>query len=482
MKKKILLLSLIFSLSLNIHPKIKKPDVSGKFYPQTKKEILNLFKTYNSKISPPTIKGKIKIAISPHAGYFYSGKTAYTTYKTLKLNQPDIKNFIILAPSHFYPFNGFALWDKGEFETPLGNLKVNSKISSLIKSKLSSAKFIYDYYKNEHAVETQLPFIKYFWKNAKIIPIVIGFPQKNQLKKLSSILSEILKTHPNTVITVSTDMSHYHKKDVARKIDMNTVRLISSYKPETFFRAISLKTAEMCGWRGVYVSMLIAKNLGYYFKVLYYTDSSEASGIVNSVVGYLSAVFFEPPKKNSSSISLNKDEKNELLKIARYTISYYFSHGKIPEIKPKNKKLYKKYGVFVTLKKYGLLRGCIGILRPIYPLYLAVEKAAISSAFSDPRFPPLKKDELKKVKIEISVLSDFYKISSIKEIKVGRDGLLIINPHGSGLLLPQVAKEYGWNKFEFLSHTCNKAGLSDDCWKKRETTIYRFEAFVFGEK
>ncbi len=482
--KKIRASTILLSLNLILFSLSKFPDVAGKFYPATKNELLKLFKNYEKNFPSKNLNLQIKIAISPHAGYIYSGKTAYFTYNQLRFLKGKIKNIIIIAPTHFYIFEGFALWKEGVFKTPIGDLEVNSKISKEIVKKIKNAHFHSEYFRNEHAIETQLPFIKYFLGNVKIVPIIIGKNSKSQLQNISNFLSKFLKKN-DTIMIISTDMSHYHKKNEANRIDEKAIKIIASIKPETFYRNAALKRIELCGWRGVYIGMKIAKKMGLKFKKLHYEDSSETTGNNNFVVGYLSAVFYKNSSKeneNKRFLILKESSKKKLLEIARISIENYLNRGVLPEIKIKNPELKKPYGVFVTIKKYNKLRGCIGILKPIYPLYIAVEKASIESAFNDPRFPPLKENELKKIKIEISVLSKFYKVNSIKEIKVGRDGLLIVNPNGSGLLLPQVAKEYGWNKFEFLKHTCIKAGLKPDCWKRKETTIYRFEAIIFGEK
>ena len=145
-------------------------------------------------------------------------------------------------------------------------------------------------------------------------------------------------------------------------------------------------------------------------------------------------------------------------------------------------RLARKQGAFVTINKHGTLRGCIGFIRPIYPLYEAVKEAAIAAALHDPRFPPVTPDELKDLEVEISVLSPMVEVKDINEIKVGRDGLYIVYGGFSGLLLPQVATEYGWDRTTFLEHTCVKAGLPRDCWKEPGVRIFRFTAEVFSEE
>jgi uncharacterized protein len=179
---------------------------------------------------------------------------------------------------------------------------------------------------------------------------------------------------------------------------------------------------------------------------------------------------------------LNKEEKIILLKTARNTISSLFGSKPLEEYKTTDT-LSVKCGAFVTLhKKNGSLRGCIGHITQDKPLIDTVKEMAIASSTQDPRFPHLRKEDLPNIIIEISVLSPFRQISSIDEIEVGKHGILMQKGYRSGLLLPQVATEYNWDRETFLTHTCYKAGLDGSCWKNEDTIIEIFHAIVFSEK
>jgi len=177
-------------------------------------------------------------------------------------------------------------------------------------------------------------------------------------------------------------------------------------------------------------------------------------------------------------VNLTEEEKKQLKKIAQDAIEGVL-FGKKEETKEIPDTLKEKMGAFVTLKKRGELRGCIGYLKGVMPLYKAVKDVAIQSAFRDPRFNPLEKSEWNDIDIEISVLSPMKKIQDINEIQVGVHGLYIEKGHYSGLLLPQVATEYNWDTITFLKHTCYKAGLPEDAWQSKDTNIYIFSAEVF---
>jgi AmmeMemoRadiSam system protein A len=173
-------------------------------------------------------------------------------------------------------------------------------------------------------------------------------------------------------------------------------------------------------------------------------------------------------------MKLSNEEKKQILKIARQSIESYLKEGKIPQFEV-SEKLKEKRGVFVTLKKKNQLRGCIGVLEPIYPLYEAVSKMAIAAATQDNRFYPVTLNELPEIKIEISILSPLEKISDPYQIKLGEHGVIVKKGLRGGVFLPEVAKEFGYNLEEFLSVLCrHKAGLPPDAWLDPQTEIYIF--------
>ena len=180
---------------------------------------------------------------------------------------------------------------------------------------------------------------------------------------------------------------------------------------------------------------------------------------------------------------LNVPQRRLLLTLARESIASVFA-GKRPELTAEAfaDDLRRRAGAFVTLTQHDELRGCIGSIEPVAPLYVAVSQSAISAAFRDPRFEPLRSDELPGIHVEISVMGPIERVADVGEIKVGRDGLIIRRGGYAGLLLPQVATEYGWNVEMFLQQTCHKAGLPQNSWREAGTSIEKFAAEVFGEK
>lgn len=179
---------------------------------------------------------------------------------------------------------------------------------------------------------------------------------------------------------------------------------------------------------------------------------------------------------------LSEEQRKTLLRIARQSIAAVLD-GRSPDWKAEDfdETLRRPAGAFVTLTREGDLRGCIGSIHAVEPLYKAVASSAISAAFRDPRFPSLRPGELEQLEIEVSVMGPIERVANIEEIVVGRDGLIISRGPYAGLLLPQVATEYGWDRQTFLQQTCRKAGLPPDAWRAQDCRIEKFSAFVFGE-
>ena len=185
---------------------------------------------------------------------------------------------------------------------------------------------------------------------------------------------------------------------------------------------------------------------------------------------------------------LSEHDGENIVKTARATVTEYLkTRKKINVDEDFKSKFSYNSGVFVTLNKKENLRGCIGFPTPVKKLYQSLVDAALASATEDPRFPPVKYEELNEITFEVTILTSPKEVKVtnpheyLDKIKVGRDGLIVKWEFGSGLLLPQVPVEYGWNEEEFLNHTCEKAGAPFDCWKDKGTKILQFEGIVFKE-
>lgn len=465
----------LFLMHSYLPAKIRDPVYAGYFYPKDPAPLSHQIDTFlRGAQKEKTISG-VKALIVPHAGYIYSGQVAAHAYHHVRTRQ--IETVIILSPSHKHGFDGCSIYPEGGYKTPLGVALVDEATARKL-SDISGFGYVPEAHEKEHAVEVQIPFIQTVLPNAKIIPIVMGFPRMKTYSKMADALA-VISAEKQILVVASTDMSHFFSKEKANRSDADTISLIESFKSSQLVDRLKRGENIMCGGGPVVTALLYAQRLGSEtVKSLAYADSSMAGGDTSSVVGYYSAaltVAAEPPP-----FLLNEEEKGELIRIARSSISAYVLKEAIPHYNPQSPALFDKKGAFVTLKKGGRLRGCIGFTSPIFPLFQTVREAAIYAACKDTRFLPVTADELSLLEIEISILSPLKKIDNPRFVSIGKHGLLISKGKKSGLLLPQVAVENHWTRKEFLQQACIKAGLSPDAWKNG-ADIFTFEAIIIHQ-
>ena len=361
---------------------------------------------------------------------------------------------------------------------------------------------------DEHCLEIQLPFLQTVLPDTPIVPLLMGRQDMETCRALASILSGLIKDR-KILLLATTDLSHYYTGNQARVLDMNLVHRVREYQPEVLHQDMVEGKAEACGG-GALVAVMLALQEAYRPRshILKYANSGDASGDYSRVVGYMSAAFtipsgigefkhlefggiltylshwLWPPAEAASETpgpELSERDRKFLLHLARDVLECAVDRRdfKWPTDNPASLDINR--GVFVTLKKNGRLRGCIGRIDPDKPLYRLVPEMAIQSAYYDHRFPPLASKELKEINIEISVLTALEPVKDVGDIVIGRHGLLIVNGNHSGLLLPQVPLEQGWDRARFLSGLCRKAGLPADAWRDKQTRLFHFGAQVFGE-
>lgn len=474
----------------------RTPAVAGQFYPSDKNELSKIVDEFLSKTKKQNLNGKIIGLISPHAGYVFSGQTAAWSYK--QVEGEKIETVILIGSSHNYPVKGAAVWTGGNFSTPLGEVSIDEKLTKeLLSSKIFQSNN--NVHIPEHSLEVQIPFLQRVLKNFKIVAILINDEQS--YKDVAEIIAKTISTSKKSVLLVaSTDMTHYPVKKDAEIVDKDILKTIEKFNPAELIRVndnwLSKNIPELhctlCGLPSVLTVMETSKILGADKSVIINYSNSAASsyGDANKVVGYGAAAFVKttgsrkPEVGSEKEFSLTKDAQKELLQIARNSIDVYLTTGKIPKFTTTNPELLNNGAVFVTLEKNHNLRGCIGTTEARMPIYEAVTQLAIASAVEDYRFSPVTKNELKDVKIEISVLSPLKKISSATEIIEGKHGVVVKKGSRSGLFLPQVWEHPELSKKEaFLSELCRqKAGLETDAWKKGDADLYTFTVFAFKEE
>jgi hypothetical protein len=467
----LLLTSTVFAMD------IKNSDLAGSWYPRDKAQLSKLLEGYLKLARAEKIDGDIFAIISPHAGYQFSGPVAAYGYKAVQ--GKNIKTVIIIGFSHRKYFDGISVYAKGLWRTPLGDVAINETIASELVAQNKRMHFERGLFDDENSVEMQIPFVQLALKDAKIVPIILGTQDYGDAEILADALSEVLKERRDYLIVASTDLSHYHSYAEANTIDKNLMTVLAGMKAKELYADAVNGTCELCGMMPVTATLLAAEKLGFKdIKILKYANSGDTFGDKSKVVGYLSASIF----RGQGSI-LNDAQRERLLQIAKESITSYVKDGKRKKFSESDPLLSEKMGAFVTLHENGQLRGCIGNMVGSGPLFKTIADMAIEAATGDPRFPVLSAGELNKIDIEISVLTPLRKVTSYKDVKIPGDGVLIRSGFHSGVFLPQVATETGWDRDKFLTYLCSeKAGLAPEAWKDPKTEIYVFSAEVFKEK
>jgi AmmeMemoRadiSam system protein B/AmmeMemoRadiSam system protein A len=480
---------------------VREPAVAGKFYPESAAKLRGAIEKFLQDALPVKIKKPVAIIV-PHAGYIFSGQICADGFKQVSNQKYDV--IVVLGTNHTSSdFQKISLYSGDGFRTPLGTAPVEKNIiSSLIKEDPTDCTLDKSLHEREHSVEVMVPFIQVIFPKAKIVPVVVGSPDMQICIRFGQALAKVLK-NKNALIVASSDLSHYPSAEDANIVDRETLAAIAELDPAAFRATVQAHKdknipnlyTSACGEAPIMAAMAAAKSLGATSGVVVsYANSGDTSvGESSRVVGYGAVVLTaDGEKKNSgvsaaqsipaavSSAALTSSDKKALLAFARETLSRIFLTDTVPLARGFNANLQQPRGAFVTLKKKGELRGCIGRMIGDEPLVKIVGVMTIQAAFNDRRFNPLTADELNNTEIEISVLTPMKKVSGAEDIVVGRDGVLLSKEDHHAVFLPQVATEQKWNREEMLDNLCLKAGLTAGCWKE-ETQFSTFQAVVFSE-
>ncbi len=466
---------------------VRKSILAGTWYPGNPDVLRRDVENFLAKASVKP-EGQIVGLIAPHAGYVYSGGVAAHAYKLIRGEVFD--SVIVVAPSHRAHFRGASVYDRGAYETPLGLVPVDEDLAREIMARSDNISYIPGGHAQEHSIEIQLPFLQVSLGSFKFVPIVMGDQGRRSCEELAGAIVESVG-RKRVLLVGSSDLSHFHDYDRAKKMDSRVLKHLEAMDVDGLFRDLEDGSSEACGGGPMAVVMMAAGKLGAdRARLLKYANSGDVTGDRSGVVGYAAAVFFrsgmEDTKKSNKTDGMDRglteEEQSRLLTLARESIEDRLQGKKTPEDEGDSAALKEKRGVFVSLHKKGRLRGCIGCIEGRKPLLKAVREMAQSAAFEDPRFSPLHREEMKDLDIEISVLTPLKEIKDIHEIEVGTHGIYLAKGFFSGLLLPQVATQYGWDRVTFLEETCRKAGLPSQAWKDKNTRICIFTADIFGEK
>lgn len=469
----------------------RKPAAAGRFYSSDPEELRSDLKNLFREAKPRTLDSVVAV-ITPHAGYVFSGAVAASGFNQI---DPDRAwdNVFVIASSHQVSFMGASVYNIGDYVTPLGKVRVNRELAASLIASTPAFTFNTEADKYEHSLEVQVPFLQYHLKKPfNLVPIIMGTQSAQTCEKVAAALKPYFGG--NNLFVISTDFSHYPGYDDAKAADQATCDAITAGDPEGLIRfldqyknkKVNNLATNLCGWTSVLTLLyMLAGDPGYALVPVEYRNSGDSRhGDKQQVVGYWSIAVKQTGRNEAETgFSFSRKEQEILLDIARRTVvSYVKTRNRlVVDTTGFTAPLKMHSGAFVTLKKHGELRGCIGRFTADIPLYEVVQEMAIASSTQDTRFMPVSEKEIPELEIEISVLSPMKRVRSADEVILGKHGIYIKKGWSSGTFLPQVATETGWSREEFLGHCSrDKAGIGWDGWKTAE--LYTYEAFVFSEK
>jgi AmmeMemoRadiSam system protein B/AmmeMemoRadiSam system protein A len=503
--------------------------LADRWYPadanSLRKEVSQLFQTSASSVELKTEAkpaDNIIALILPHAGYQYSGRTAAMGIQSL--SRPGLaeasrggqyKRIIVIGPSHYMPMEDvLSVPRETVYQTPMGEVAIDVEFTNKL---LAYPQFqtVPQANQSEHSTQMQVPLLQFTQKDFKLVLIVAGHCSMQTITKAASILNSLIDK--DTLVIASSDFTHYgpnydyvpFKENVQEQIknlDMGAYKYIEQLDSSGFMEYINKSGATICG--NVPIAILLSMlDKSSQVHLINYTTSGQVMGDFTNSVSYFAIAFsgqwstsassVEPkssPVRQESKVSgLTEEEKKQLLTLARKSIVYFLDNRQMLDVSDANisDQLKTPRAAFVTLNIIvkpsfsGLrpiydLRGCIGDIFPRQPLYKSVISNAVNAAVNDSRFPPVSKDELKNIMIEISALTVPKSVSSASDIRIGIDGVVLKKDGYSAVFLPQVAPEQNWGRDEMLNNLSLKAGLPADAWKQGASFL-TFQAEVFSE-
>lgn len=463
-----------------------KTPVSANWYPSEPAALEKLldqafdFAAKRAGAGPP--RSHLRALIAPHAALVYSGVVAAAAYR--RLETP--RNVIVLAFSHRRPLEGVYWPDLAAYATPLGEIKLNRRALEELSFIRTPEDRLCD-----HSLENQLPFLKRVAGEAQVLPLYVGSLSEGALAAAAKKLAARVKE--GDVLVASSDLTHYGraygytpfpndaqlpKRLMQRAAE--TFDAIGSLDVACFDRHLEQTRDTLCGVTPIRLLLATLRLLDQevYLAPLDYLTSGDLTRDYSSSVGYGALAFHE-----ECAWGAGKEAQRKMLASARKTLDGYLATGKklrVP-VPPEQREpeLGQRTGLFVTIKKDGKLRGCVGGLSPALPLWDAVAERTLAAA-EDPRFKPLTAKEAP-VSLEISLLTPLKRLRDWRRFRLGLGGVITLGGK-SGLLLPQIAREQHWTRAEqFLENLALKAGLEPKAYRDPRTVLYVYSAQVFAE-
>jgi AmmeMemoRadiSam system protein B/AmmeMemoRadiSam system protein A len=458
-----------------MHIATRPAAVAGLFYPADASALSAQIARLIAAVVPSAVTRPPKLLIVPHAGYVYSGSVAAHAYASLTRWRERIARVVMLGPAHRVAVSGLAAPTVASFETPFGLVDVDhealAQLADLPQVIASDAA-----HATEHALEVQLPFLQTVLDRFTLVPLAVG---RARVDEAAAVL-ERLWGGDETLIVISSDLSHYLPYSRAREMDRATVDRILRLDP-------ALESDQACGAIPIAAALVAARKHGLAPRLLDLRNSGDTAGDRTRVVGYCAVAFEARATDASSERTLNDEHDADLgdalTTRARNAIAREFDLAPRPE--PAHAALRQPGATFVTLLVRGQLRGCIGALEASRALAEDVRIQALNAAFRDSRFPPLRLDEFDDLEIEVSLVEPMQplpvrdEVHAHESLRPGLDGVVLRWRGRSATFLPQV-----WDKLpepsEFLAALKRKAGLSADFWAS-DLQLWRYQVRKFRE-
>src|SRR5436190_11311738 len=444
---------------------IRNAAVAGTFYPGDARGLISEVDDLLGGVEPAPRLGFPKALVVPHAGYIYSGPVAAHAYDELAAARGLVKRVVLLGPVHRVPVRGLAIPTDTAFATPLGQVPIDTAALALVRD-LPQVVASDRAHLQEHALEVQLPFLQRQLGEFALAPFAVGDASVAQVAEVI----ERLWGGPETLIAISTDLSHYHPYARAREIDGATLARIAAF-------ATDIDHEEACGATPLNGFLDLARRRSLTVKLLSACNSGDTAGGKGQVVGYSSFALYEPSNDASPA-----DAGRTLLALARSAIECkLFGSAETVDVPW----LRQAGATFITLTKQGQLRGCIGSLQASRPLGADVAENAIAAALRDPRFPPMTAAEWPEVRVEVSLLSApkpmrfADEADLLDQLRPGEDGVIVEADGRRATYLPQVWESIP-DKRMFMRELARKAGLGDDVRLGR-CKVYRYRVTKWTE-
>ena len=429
---------------------IRNPVVSGQFYPASSSQLKAMIDRF---IDEKAVKEEVIGLVSPHAGYIYSGPVAGAVISKIKFKD----TFIILGPNHTGSGKPLSIMTQGVWKTPLGEVEIDSELGKQILATSSYLADDYIAHQYEHSIEVQLPFLQYFKRDFKIVPIILAYATGAIYKEIGKELAKAIKDlNKEVVIIASSDMTHYEPQESAQRKDSKAIEAILDLNEDELLKRVDELNISMCGYAPTVSLISAAKELGATgAELIRYQTSGDIIGDYSSVVGYAGIII---------------TAMHPLARLAKETVETFVNEGKTPQPEELTPEMRQRAGVFVSIHKLGELRGCIGTFEPQKDNVAQETIAnAISSATRDPRFSPIAPSELKDLSYSVDVLTAPEPIESKDQLDPKKYGVIVEAGWRRGLLLPDLE---GVDTVDYQIEICRlKAGIMPD----EPIKLYRFE-------